>query len=285
MKNNRIQMLLGVAVSVAGLGQAAQAQINTRQVAGTVQGDPATGQVLGSAYVSENGAATGEPVNWTVSVYPRSSFVPKFGISGTRKDPTFMPPRLLVPAANFRQGGPGSPAGLTADIYLNPTDRIKGSNTNNLAGNLALMTAPGITKTSVVIPQVLWNAGAYPQDGQGKNIFAAAFNGSGLFTGNEDYYGVEMKGQIFIPGDADRAQPDLPGEFILFKDGVGDFAYLEIDGKQLINDNKWTGVTSKDNGGGNLAVFDVSNPKYDDGEWVPFRMIMWEAQGGDSAAL
>ncbi|RYD29919.1 MAG: hypothetical protein EOP86_20840, partial [Verrucomicrobiaceae bacterium] len=281
MKNNRIQMLLGMAVSVAG----AQAQINTRQVAGTVQGDPVTGQVLGSAYVSENGEATGEPVNWTLSVYPRSSFVPKSGISSTRKDPTVMPPQLLVRAANFRQGGPGSAPGLTADIYLNPVDRLKGANAGSLAGNLALMTAPGITKTSVVIPRVFWNAGAYPQDGQGKNIFAASFNGSGLFTGAEDNYGVEMKGQILIPGDADRAQPDLPGEFILFKDGVGDFAYLEIDGKQLINDNNWTGVTSRENGGGNLTVLDVSHPMYDDGEWVPFRMIMWEAQGGDSAAL
>ncbi|RYD31944.1 MAG: hypothetical protein EOP86_16805, partial [Verrucomicrobiaceae bacterium] len=260
----------------------------TWQIAGTVHADPATGQVLGSAYVSENDTATGEPVKWTLSVYPRSSFVPKFGTSGARKDPTPMDSNspLLVSKENFRQGGPGSAAGLTADIYLNPNpdSRATAANTGNLTGNLALMTAAGITKTSVVIPQVLWNNTSYPQNEQGENIFAKAFNDT-LFTGQEDNYGVEMKGQIFIPADADRKQPDLPGEFILFKDGSDDFTYLEIDGKPLFNDNDWTGVTSTDNGGGHVTVFDVSDPKYNDGEWVPFRMIMWEGGGGDNTAL
>ena len=70
-----------------------------------------------------------------------------------------------------------------------------------------------------------------------------------------------------------------------FEDGVDDFCYLEIDGQALINDNDWTGNSSADNGGGAISVLDVSAPKYNDGEWVPFRMVMWEGGGGDTASL
>ncbi|MES2707586.1 MAG: hypothetical protein V4726_13400 [Verrucomicrobiota bacterium] len=256
----------------------------TWQVAGEVQGDGPTGEVRGKAYVNE-GAATGEPVKWTVSVYPLSSFVPKFGTSGSRKDPTPMNPDLQVPPENFRQGGEGSPAGLTADIYLNPTTPADAGNKANLAANLAVMTAAGTTKTSTVIPSPFWGANNYPKNAEGENIFAKAFGDSGVFGGDQSFYGVEMKGQIFIPADAKRVQPNLPGEFLLFKDGTDDFCYLEIDGKSLINDNDWTEITSTQNAGGNITVMDVSDPKYNDGEWVTFRMIMWEGEGGDNVAL
>lgn len=267
------------------------ASANSWQIAGTVQGIASTGAVTGSAFVTEGGAATGEPVKWTVEVYPLSSFVPKFGTSGTRKDPTAMNDTLLVPEANFRHeiNGGGTAPGLTADIYLNPgsdpLERAKSGNAGNLAANLALMTAPGITKTSTVIPNVFWSSNNYPRNIEGENLFAKAYGGATFFNAAEDNYGVEMKGQIFIPGDAARKQPNLPGKFVIFKDGNDDFTYLEIDGKPLINDNDWTGTSSTDNNGGNVSIFDASDPKFADGEWVSFRMIMWEGAGGDNAAL
>lgn len=250
---------------------------STWTVAGSVSGNAATGQIHGSAYVDEGGAATGEPVKWTVSVYPLSSFVPKFGTSGTRKDLTPMDSSLAVPAENFRQGGDGSAPGLTIDLYT------KAPNAGNMTANLALMTNPATTKSSTVIPSPYWNTGSYPINDGGDNIFNLA--APGYFAAAADNYGTEMKGQIFIPADADRIQPNLPGEFIIFKDGTDDFTYLEIDGRILFNDNDWTGLTSTDNGGGNLAVFDVSDPKYNDGQWVSFRMITWEGGGGDNVAL
>jgi hypothetical protein len=257
------------------------------QVAGTVQGNASTGAVTGSAFVNEGGVATGEPVKWTVSVYPLSSFVPKFGTAGTRKDPTPMNDSLLVPEANFRHAvsGGGTAPGLTADIYLNPETPANANNTGTLAGNLALMTAAGTTKTSTVVPNVFWSSNNYPKNTDGENIFAKAYGDSGPFTSAADYYGVELKGEIFIPGDTARKQPNLPGKFIIFKDGNDDFTYLEIDGKPLINDNDWTGTSSTDNNGGNVSIFDVSDPKFADGEWVSFRMIMWEGAGGDNAAI
>ncbi len=254
----------------------------TWQVAGTLEGEAATGHVLGSAYVSEGEAATGEAVGWTLSVYPLSSFTPSYGLAGSRRNPTAMSEAQLVPAENFRQGGEGSAPGLKADIY------IGAANAGSLAANLALITnSPAANKASTVISRVFWSANNYPQGEEGNNLFADAHADAGAFLGDQSDYGVEVTGEIFIPGDAARVQPNLPGEFIVFKDGNDDFCYLEIDGRALINDNDWTDVTSSgnSNGGGNVAVLDVSDPKFNDGEWVSFRMIMWEGGGGDNMAL
>ena len=44
-------------------------------------------------------------------------------------------------------------------------------------------------------------------------------------------------------------------------------------------------LTGTGNSGSNVAIMDVSDPKYDDGEWVDFEMIMWEGGGGDAGKL
>jgi hypothetical protein len=251
----------------------------TWQIAGTVAGNPTTGEVRGSAYVTENGTATGDNVKWTVSVYPLSSFQVTPGSGAARKDPTTMEVDDLVPPANFRHIVAGNPVpGLKADIYMQ-------TNAGNLAAFNTIVTG-NPPDGSTVIPNIHWSNNPtppYPDNGMGGNLFADAVAGS--FVGNQENYGVNMTGQIFIPGDGDRSQPNLPGEFIVFKDGVDDFCYLEIDGKALINDNDWTGNESNQNGGGNISALDVSDSKFNDGEWVDFRMVMWEGGGGDTASL
>ena len=252
---------------------------STWQIGGSVFGSAASGEVRGAAYVTEGGVATGEPVKWTVAVYPLSSFQVTPGVSAARKDPTTMETDDLVPEANFRHiDGVNPVPGLKAEIYMT-------NNPGNFQAveNYINANAPSGT---TVIPNIHWSNNPtppYPDNGMGGNLFADAVPGS--FTGNQEEYGVDMTGQIFIPADADRQQPNLPGEFIIFKDGVDDFCYLEIDGKVLINDNDWTGNESNQNGGGHVSAFDVSDAKYNDGEWVNFRMIMWEGGGGDTASL
>ena len=256
----------------------AAAGADTWQLAGSVMADPATGAVKGAAFVQEGGVATGEVLKWTVRVYKANSFSPVFGVAGSKKDPTLMEEADLVPAANFRHLVGGNPVpGLKADIYAT-------GNAGNFAANDAYVQGNQPTG-STVLPNIHWSNNPnppYPDNGNNGNLFTDA---TGLFTGNQDDYGVNMTGQIFIPADAVRQQPSLPGEFVIFKDGVDDFCYLEIDGKPLINDNDWTGNTSIDNGGGNISALDVSDSKYNDGEWVDFRMLTWEGGGGDTASL
>jgi hypothetical protein len=72
---------------------------------------------------------------------------------------------------------------------------------------------------------------------------------------------------------------------VKFKDGIDDYTFLSVDGVTLLNDNDWTGYNSVDNGGSHVAALDVSNSKYDDGEWVSFEMITWEGGGGDAGVL
>lgn len=161
---------------------------------------------------------------------------------------------------------------LNADIYL-------AGNPGNLA---AVETYLGENNPSgrTQIEQIHWASNAYTTtNSAGVNLFAEAVPGS--FGGGQDNYGVEMTGEIFIPSDSSRGGV----EDILFHDGVDDFCYLEIDGLELINDNTWSDVAGTGNGGGAQASLDVSDSKYDDGEWVSFRMITWEGGGGDDALL
>ena len=162
---------------------------------------------------------------------------------------------------------------LAADIYL-------GNNPGNLAAvETALAGAPS---GSTQIEQIHWAGNAYTTtNAGGLNLFAAAVPGS--FGANQDAYGVEMTGEIHIPNDTDRGAV----ESILFHDGVDDFCYLAIDGVELINDNTWTNLSGNANANNNGAQgsLDVSDPKFDDGEWVSFRMITWEGGGGDDALL
>ena len=72
---------------------------------------------------------------------------------------------------------------------------------------------------------------------------------------------------------------------VRFKDGVDDYCYLEVDGELLVDDNAWTGQTGSDNNGSPIAEFDVSNDKFDDGEWVAIRFVAAEGGGGDSGIL
>lgn len=161
---------------------------------------------------------------------------------------------------------------LNADIYL-------GGNPGSLAAieSLIAVTDPS---GSTQIEQIHWSGNAYTTtNSAGVNLFAEAVPGS--FGGDQNDYGVVMTGEIFIPSDTSRGGE----ESVKFRDGVDDFCLLEIDGVQLINDNTWSDVGGTANGGGAQATLDVSDPKFDDGEWVSFRMITWEGGGGDHGFL
>ena len=161
---------------------------------------------------------------------------------------------------------------LKADIYL-------AGNPGNLAAIQSLIDNSE-PSGSTRIEQIHWAANAYTTtNAGGVNLFSQAVPGS--FGGDQNDYGVVMTGEIFIPSDTSRDNV----ESIKFKDGVDDFCYLEIDGVQLINDNSWSNLAGTGNNGGAQATFDVSDSKFDDGEWVSFRLITWEGGGGDDVIL
>lgn len=161
---------------------------------------------------------------------------------------------------------------LNADIYL-------AGNPGTLEGIESLI-ANNEPNGSTQIERIHWSGNSYTTTNTaGVNLFAEAV--PGFFGGDESNYGVVMTGEIFIPSDASRDNV----EAIKFKDGVDDFCLLEIDGIQLINDNTWSNPDGNGNGGGAQATLDVSDAKYDDGEWVSFRMITWEGTGGDHGYL
>jgi hypothetical protein len=142
-----------------------------------------------------------------------------------------------------------------------------------------------------VIPSVDWtNAGATDGYFNGTPAsFASAVTAvtpaATNFTGNEENYGVHMTGQIYIPSDADRVAHPSGNEWITFQDGIDDYTYVNIDGVDILDDNNWTSPNGTGNGGSNVAIMDVSDAKFDDGEWVDFEMIMWEGGGGDAGKL
>ncbi|MDB6133624.1 MAG: hypothetical protein JWM59_1867, partial [Verrucomicrobiales bacterium] len=210
---------------------------------------------------------------------------PKSGVANSRKDTTRMQPDDLVPASDLRHpvNGGGTAPGLKADIFL-------GGNPGTIeAMNIRMQGNPA---GSVTLPNIFWQSSAgqadYPSSGQGSNVFGDAGANLEARAGyGYSNYGVNLTGEILIPGKAQRTALPVAGgdRLVLFKDGVGDFAYLEVDGQVLINDNEWTSPDSTGNGGGHVSLMDVSNPKFDDGEWVSFRMTTWEGSGLDSAAL
>ncbi|HUF62588.1 MAG TPA: hypothetical protein VMN36_10985 [Verrucomicrobiales bacterium] len=160
---------------------------------------------------------------------------------------------------------------LRADIYLQ-------TNAGNLDAFNTMVAGPPAGTT--VIETIRWAANNYVQtNAAGVNLFAEAVPGA--FGGDQNDYGVHLTGEIHIPSDAARGGV----EEIYFHDGVDDFCVLEIDGVLLINDNTWSNLAGNGNGGGAQAVFDCSDPKFDDGEWVSFRMGTWEGGGGDDAIL
>jgi len=207
----------------------------------------AAGKVTGSAFVQQGGVATGENTIWKVTATP-----------------------LL-----------GQAAGLNANIYL-------AGNPGNLGGARGIIgtSAPAGTTT---IPNVNWRGGDFGGPPQRYfNGTAASFtdavqatSGQVAFTGNQENYGVHMTGEIFIPDDATRGGNNT----VRFKDGIDDYTFLAVDGGTLIDDNNWTGYAGNDNGGSPIVNMDVSDAKYDDGEWVRFEMISWEGGGGDDGAL
>lgn len=161
---------------------------------------------------------------------------------------------------------------LNADIYLQ-------GNGGSIAA-FDTMVAAGPPAGSTQIEQIHWAAGSYTTtNAAGTNLFAQAVPGQ--FGGDQNSYAVNMTGEIHIPSDADRGGL----ESILFHDGVDDFVYLEIDGVVLIDNNQWSNVAGTGNNGGTQTTLDVSDPKFDDGEWVSFRMATWEGNGGDDAIL
>jgi len=251
------------------------------------------GALTGAAFTFEGGASTGEATGWKISARRFGTTIPTFNtpvnvaaaLSGPEQTAS------LVPAANFRQVGGGA-SGINADIYLNGNGGSFAANNDFINAN-----APA---GSVVLPDVWWThpgggpPNGYPAPGgvggtvdnggaNDTNVFAEAVQpgAGGPFEGNQDNYGIDMNGEIFIPGDAARGGR----EWVAFKDGIDDYTYLEVDGNVLIDDNSWTGIESNQNAGGAISLLDTSDAKYDDGEWVSFRMIMWEGGGGDTAAL
>ncbi len=219
-------------------------------------------------------------------------FAPMFGNTNAVQDITAMELADLVPSDNFRTDDMAADgSGLNGEIYL-------AGNAGNRAANFATIdgNAPdGV----VVIPNVDWTGGGDNDANYfgltGPASFAAAVQGvdpadntAGAFSGNQENYGVNITGQIFIPEDGDRTPVTAEGvdyEAILFTDGVDDYTYLEIDGQVLLDDNTWTSRDSVSNNGGHVTLFDASDAKYDDGEWVDFRMVTWEGGGGDAGAL
>ncbi len=164
-----------------------------------------------------------------------------------------------------------TPGGLRADIYLQGN-----------AGNLAAfntMTA-GVPNGTTRIERINWAANVYNETNAGGiNLFAQAVPGS--FLADQENYGVQLTGEIFIPSDAARGNV----EQVAFHDGVDDYTLLQIDGTTLIDDNSWTNRAGDGNAGGGQGILNVSDPKFDDGEWVSFRMGTWEGGGGDDAYL
>ncbi|CAN5462847.1 hypothetical protein BH23VER1_BH23VER1_22800 [soil metagenome] len=266
----------------------------------------AAGEVVGGAFVEEGGVATGEGLLWMLRGFNKDTFVPAFGVT-SRRDPNPMEAADLVPPENFRYdttGGGDFEAGLLAEIYRGP---------NGGNGNLATV-ADNEPLGVAVVPNVNWSnpsAGiGYPPSDTG-NVFTDAVPGDGTnanpafgddgnsptdMTGlndgvpdanGEDDFGINHVGQIFIPAAADRQAVELPGgeNWILFEDATDDFAYLQIDGQVLIQRNSFTNVNATANGGGSLAIFDASDPKFDEGAWVDFQMVSWEGGGGDNARL
>lgn len=160
---------------------------------------------------------------------------------------------------------------LQADIYMQTNGGSLDAFNSMVAGN-----PDGSTR----IETIRWAANNYVEtNAAGVNLFAEAIPGS--FGGDQNDYGIHLTGEIHIPSDTSRGG----AEEIYFHDGVDDFCVLEIDGVQLINDNNWSNLVGDGNGGGAQAVFDCSDPKFDDGEWVTFRMGTWEGGGGDDAIL
>ncbi len=168
------------------------------------------------------------------------------------------------------------PGTLQADIY------VATPNGGSIAAFDAIADA-GTPSGTANIETIFWFGGEYTTtNAAGINLFAEAVPGS--FGGNEDNYAVDMTGEIFIPSDTSRDGL----ETVSFHDGVDDFVFLEIDGVPLMENNQWTntaGTAGTAPGGGTQATLDVSDVKYDDGEWVPFRMVTWEGGGGDDANL
>ena len=246
-----------------------------------------TGVVTGSAFVREAGVATGEANDWTVTATSTSTnFVPQFGTSNVR-DTNAKNANDIIPSANFRlDSSSAAGSGLAADIYVGQ------GNGGSQAANRTIING-NAASGSTVIPNVDWtNEGATTGYFNGTSAsFADAVNptadpGVTNFTANEDDYGVHVTGQIFIPADADRVNNATHGgEWITFQDGIDDYTYLEIDGVPILDDNNWTSADGTANAGANVGLMDVSDPKFDDGAWVDFEMIMWEGGGGDAGKL
>lgn len=160
--------------------------------------------------------------------------------------------------------------GVKADIYFR-------NNSGNLASTLDAF-ANNDPDGTAIIQGLRW--------GRGENYPQEFVDATGQFQGagdSVDNFTVDHTGEMFIPANGSLKGP-IP-KTVQFKDGVDDFTYLEIDGVELINDNAWTGQSGADNNGSPIVEFDVSDAKYDDGEWVPFRFITAEGGGGDGGFL
>lgn len=253
----------------------------TWNVGGAMNVNVNGGGITGSSYTQEGGIATGEATKWTIRAVDTNSFVPVYGVAGAARNPTAMETADVVAASNFRINS--VTPGLTAQIYAGI------GNPGNLAGAQAIF-AGNVPSGTAIIPDVDWtgsdgtsltNPTQYNR-GEGAGDFSTAVPGQ-FGGGNQENYGVHITGEIFIPGDADRK--GAVADAVKFKDGIDDYTFLSVDGVTLLNDNDWTGYNSVDNGGSHVSALDVSNSKFDDGEWVSFEMITWEGGGGDAGVL
>ena len=247
--------------------------------------NPIGGAIRGRSFVQVGGVATGEANKWSILAGRKDTFAPAFGAAGAVSALS----RVKSQTSSSRHGSaapPLSPASRRTSICSQAAPRPP-------PGHHRCPTAPAGT---AIIPNVNWTGGSDADTNYGGLTGADSFlvatqpgnpdpasGAAGNFSGNQENYGVHMLGQIFIPGDADRK-----GHFnnvVLFRDGIDDYTYLNIDGQVLLDDNAWTGYNGLDNGGAHITAMNVSDAKFDDGEWVSFEMIMWEGGGGDNGAL
>jgi len=158
-----------------------------------------------------------------------------------------------------------------------------GPNINSTAAWDAASPTPG-TYTSNTVPSVApfrWDNPINLRNGDEaaavSAIYPAQFNAAGEFA-NVDNYSLRFSGEIFIPQGT-----------VNFRDHNDDYAYLAIDGKQLINDNDWTSWDGTGNTKGGTGAFvnslgDQTNGNQK-GHWYSVDFRMAEGGGGDSARL
>jgi hypothetical protein len=158
-----------------------------------------------------------------------------------------------------------------------------GPNINSTAAWSAASPTPG-TYTSNTVPSTApfrWDNPINLRNGDEAAgvtaIYPTQFNATGDFA-NFENYSLRFSGELFVPQGT-----------VNFRDHNDDYAYLAIDGQQLISDNDWTSWDGTGNTKGGVGTF-VNNlgdatHEGQKGHWYTVDFRMAEGGGGDSARL